>query len=168
MTGHDSVKKVTRASPGSGVVPRVIDDPQQEATTAMLRTAAVFFLSVGLVACVGSKDGAAPGSGVSYDQIDVTELSDSVGDMNAFQLVRTYKPEWIANRRGQARYSRARVYLNRSRTPLGDISSLKFFSASRIRTIERLSAVESQHRLGDGNPDGAIVVRTRGGNSRSE
>jgi hypothetical protein len=87
--------------------------------------------------------------------------------MNAFQLVRTYKPEWIGNRRGQTRYSRANVYLNGSETPFGNVFSLKSLSASRIQSIERLSAVEAQHRFGDGNSDGALLVRTKSGNSQS-
>lgn len=134
----------------------------------MLRTAALLLLSVALVACAGSKDGASTESGVSYDQIDVTELSDPVDGMNAYQVVRLYKPEWIANRRGQARYSGARVYLNGSSTPFGNVFSLKSLSANTIHTIEWLGAVEAQHRFGDGNAGGALVVRTRGGDSRSE
>ena len=105
---------------------------------------------------------------MSYDQIDVTKLSDPVDGMNAFQLVRLYKPEWIANRRGQARYSGARVYLNGSATPFGNVFSLKSLSANTIHTIEWLSSVEAQHRYGNGNAEGALIVRTRGGNSRSE
>lgn len=133
----------------------------------MPRSVALLLLSVALVACAGSKDGTAPDSGVSYDEIDVTKLSDSVDDMNAFQLVRTYKPGWIANRRGRAGYSRAKVYLDGSDTPFGNVFSLKSLSASMIHSIERLSAVEAQHRFGDGNSDGALIVRTRSGDSQS-
>jgi hypothetical protein len=120
----------------------------------------LFFLSVVLVVCAGSNDGTAPDSGVCYDQIDVTELLDSVDDMNAFQLVRLRKPEWIGNRRGQA-------YLDGSDTPFGTVFSLKSHSASQVRSIERLTAVEAQHRFGDGNAAGALLVRTRSGDAGS-
>jgi hypothetical protein len=127
----------------------------------------LFFLSVVLVVCAGSNDGTAPDSGVGYDQIDVTELLDSVDDMNAFQLVRLRKPEWIGNRRGQASYSRVQVYLDGSDTPFGTVFSLKSLSASQVRSIERLTAVEAQHRFGDGNAAGALLVRTRSGDAGS-
>lgn len=133
----------------------------------MPRLAAFLILSVALVACAGLETGTSPDSAVSYDEIEVTKLSDSVAGKNAFQIVRTYKPEWIANRRGEARYSGAKVYLNGSETPFGNVFSLKSLSANRVQSIERLSAVEAQHRFGDGNSGGALIVRTKSGSSQS-
>lgn len=133
----------------------------------MLRTATFLFLSVILIACAGSRGGTSSESAVSYSKINVTELSESVEGMTAFQVVRLHKPEWIGNRRGRFTYSRAQVYLDGSDTPFGGVSALKSLSASKVRSIERLPAVEAQHRFGDGTAAGALVVRTKANSTQS-
>ena len=136
--------------------------------TAPLRCAVFLLLSVGLIACAGSGSGTSVQPGVSYDRIEVTKLSTSVTTMNAYQVVRLYKPEWLGNRRGRTTYSRASVYLDGSNTPFGDIFSLKSIRATRVRSIEHFNAVEAQHRFGSNNPEGAFLVRTRSRAPRSE
>jgi len=121
-----------------------------------------------LAACAGSGNGTSVQPGVSYDRIDVTELSSSVVNMNAYQIIRLYKPEWLGNRRGRSTYSRASVYLDGSSTPFGDIFSLKSIRAVRVRSIEHFNAVEAQHRFGSNNSEGALLVRTKSARLSSE
>lgn len=129
--------------------------------TAFFRRALFLVLSIGLVACAGSGTGTSVQPGVSYDQIEVTKLSDSVTNMTAYQVVRLYKPEWLGNTRGRTGYSGASVHINGSTTPHGGIFSLKSIPATRVEVIEHLSAVEAQHRLGSNNGEGALLIRTK-------
>jgi hypothetical protein len=122
-------------------------------------------LSVVLVACAGSGNGTKVQPGVSYDRIEVTKLSDSVATMNAYQIVRLYKPQWLGNTRGRTGYSGASVHVNGSTTSRGGIFSLKSIPAPQVQSIEHLNAVEAQHRLGSSNSEGALVVHTRSGHS---
>jgi hypothetical protein len=52
-----------------------------------------------------------------------------------------------------------------SDTPFGTAFSLNSLSVSQVRSIERLTTIEAQHRFGGGNEAGALLVRTRIGDA---
>lgn len=129
--------------------------------TFVRRCAFLLVLSVTLIACgtssTTSKDG------VTSDRIFVSELSQPVDGLSAYEVVQQYRSHWL-RKRGPTSINNPvpiKVYLDGSKTPYGTVESLREISAMDIDYIQRFRASEAQFEFGLGNVAGAILVATK-------
>lgn len=117
-----------------------------------------------LVACGGSPT-VSSSSGVSANQINVTDLSDPVGGLSAYQLINQYKPHWLQKRGTKSIENPVpiKVYLNSPTSAYGPVSSLRQIPAKEIATVRYFSGPEAQSRFGLDNVSGALLVHTKDG-----
>lgn len=130
---------------------------------AMRILALLFALSLTLTAC-GSMKGTGQ-KGVSSNEIVVTELSDPIGGLTAYEIVKRYNANWL-EKRGPMSFQgpvEIKVYVDNTGYAYGNASSLRQIQASRIESIKYYSGREAQSRFGLGNVAGALLVRTRSG-----
>ena len=123
--------------------------------------AVLFAVSIGLTGCGASSP--ASQSGITSNQIHVTELSSPVGGLSAYEVVQRYKSHWL-QKRGSTSINHPvsiKVYLDGAGSPYGSVESLRQIPAADITTITHFNASEAQFRFGLGNVAGAILVETK-------
>jgi len=129
---------------------------------SLVREVAVpLILSLGLMGCGSSSS--TQQSGVSSDQIVVSELSAPVDGLSAYEVVQRYQSNWL-RKRGPSSFNdpvEIKVYLDGSTNPYGSSESLRQIRAMNVSTIEYFDAQEAQFKFGLGNVAGAILVRTK-------
>jgi len=127
-------------------------------------------LSLGVTACSSSQPSSEGRSdtspqGVSSSEIDLSELSDPVDGLSAFEVIRRYNSNWL-QKRGPTSFNNPNpinVYLDNTGSPYGTIEVLRDIRAVNIASIQHFDAREAQFKFGVGNVSGAILVRTKSG-----
>lgn len=144
--------------------------PSSSRRTAMsvARTiAALLLLSLGLSACGSSSS--TRQSGLTADQIIVTELSAPVTGLSAYEVVQQYRSNWLRKRGPTSINNQVpiKVYLDGTGSPYGSLEALRRIRAANVASIQHFDASEAHYRFGLGNVAGAILVRTRTGREGS-
>lgn len=128
---------------------------------------ALLILSFGLTACGSSST--TRQSGLTPDQIIVTELSAPVNGLSAYEVVQQYRSNWL-RKRGPNSFNNPvpiKVYLDGTTSPYGSLEALRQIRAVNVASIQHFDASEAHYRFGLGNVAGAILVRTRSGREGS-
>lgn len=124
-------------------------------------------LSFGLTACSSSQPSSTQASsGVSSSEIDLSELSDPVNGLSAYEVISRYNSNWL-KKRGPTSFNNPNpinVYLDNTGSPYGTIEVLHDIRAVNIASIRYFDANEAQFKFGVGNVSGAILVETKSGN----
>lgn len=122
---------------------------------------ALLLLFLGLTACGSSSS--TSHSGIKPNKIIVSELSAPIHGLSAYEVVQQYKSHWL-RKRGRTSINNPvsiKVYLDGTKSPYGDLSSLRDIRAVNVASITRFNANEAQFRFGLGNVAGAILVETK-------
>lgn len=117
-------------------------------------------LSLGTAACGSSSQTSE--SGVSSNQIVVTELPGSAKSQSVYGVIRQYKSQWL-KKRGPTSFNNPnpiQVYVDGSGSP-DTIESLRHIQATNVSTITYFDAEAAQFRFGVGNVAGAIHVERK-------
>lgn len=134
----------------------------------------LFSLSLALTACSLFKQ-VSPSengdfSGVSGNEIVVSELPISVSGMSVYELVDRYKPLWL-ERRGpddlDGSPAPVKVYLDDFGPEYGIASVLRKIRAFDVSSIRHFDKYEAQMRFGSGNLSGAILVNLKTGEAQN-
>ena len=128
---------------------------------------ALLLLSAGLMACGSSSE--TRHSGLTRNQILVTELDAPVDGLSAYQVVQQYRSNWL-RKRGATSLNHPvpiKVYLDGTSSPYGTVEALRRIRAVNVASIRHFDAQEAQFRFGLGNVSGAILVQTRSGKEGS-
>ncbi len=136
---------------------------------SVFRSPAAVVLALGLlVSGCASSSSSSGRSGLTPNQIIVSELSVPVEGRSAYEVVQQYKSHWLRKRGAMSLNHPVpiKVYLDGTASPLGPVSSLRTIPATDVATLTRLTAQEAQFRFGLGNVAGAILVDTRPANDR--
>lgn len=123
----------------------------------------LLLLSVGLTAC-GSSSSTSQ-SGLTSNKIVVTELSQPVDGLSAYEVVQQYRSHWL-RKRGSTSFNNPvpiKVYLDGTGSAYGSVESLRQIRATNVASITYYNASEAQFEFGLGNVAGAILVTTRSG-----
>lgn len=114
----------------------------------------------------GTSQSTSSSSGVTSDEIVVSELSAPVGGLSAYDLITRHNSNWL-RKRGPTSFNNPnpiKVYLDNTGSPYGTVEVLREIRAVDIASIRYFDAPEAQSRFGLGNVSGAILVKTRSGN----
>lgn len=124
-------------------------------------------LSFGLTACSSSQPSSTEASsGVSSSEIDLSELSEPVDGLSAYEVISRYNSNWL-KKRGPTSFNNPNpinVYLDNTGSPYGTIEVLRDIRAANVASIRHFDASEAQFKFGVGNVSGAILVETKRGN----
>lgn len=122
---------------------------------------ALLLLFLGLTACGSSSSTTKPG--IQPNKIVVSELSEPIHGLSAYEVVQQYKSHWL-RKRGRTSINNPvpiKVYLDGTSSPFGNVSSLRKIQAVNIVSITRFTPNEAQFKFGLGNVAGAILVKTK-------
>ena len=105
-------------------------------------------------------------SGVTSNEIVVSEMSTSVAGLSAYDLITRHNSNWL-RKRGASSFNNPnpiKVYLDNTGSPYGTVEVLREIRAVNVASIRHFDAQEAQFKFGLGNVSGAILVTTRSGN----
>ena len=103
--------------------------------------------------------------GVSSSEIVLSELSEPVSGLSAYEVVRRYNSDWL-RKRGPTSFNSPNpinVYLDNTGSPYGTVEALQDIRAADVASIRHYDARQAQFKFGVGNVSGAILVETKSG-----
>lgn len=129
----------------------------------------VCVLPFALGACSSSQPSSTTSSdsspGVSSNEIVLSELSEPVDGLSAYEVVRRYNSDWL-RKRGPTSFNNPNpinVYLDNTGSPYGTVEALQDIRAADVALIRHYDARQAQFKFGVGNVSGAILVETKSG-----
>jgi hypothetical protein len=120
------------------------------------------YLLLPLVLVLTACSGSGVSDGVSRDRnvISSDEIHTQVQASNAYDIVRTLRPQWLRARSADDMQGATRIWVYVDGTQYGDVESLRQISVADTGSIRYLNAAAATLRYGQNHTQGAIEVTT--------